>query len=98
MKNKLLLGLATISVGLNIFLLEGCDGSESAASNPTRYRMVEAGRESTDYFGAIKGKLVVDTQTNVEYWYIEPKAGEGGSYSLTLLVDQDGKPLVWRGE
>jgi hypothetical protein len=99
MKNKILLGLVAISVGLNIILLAGCDGSQSeASSSPKKYRMVEAGSDSTDYFGSIKGKLVVDTQTNVEYWYIEPKAGEGGSYSLTLLVDQDGKPLVWKGE
>jgi hypothetical protein len=49
MRNKLLLGLVAISVGLNIILLAGCDGSQSeASSSPKKYRMVEAGSESTD--------------------------------------------------
>lgn len=47
------------------------------------------------------GYLVIDKRTNVEYWYIPysitgDSHGQGGS--MTLLVDQDGKPLVWNGE
>ena len=98
MRNKILLALVGASIALNIILLAGCDGSESEASSSAKYRMIKAGSESTDYFAAIKGELVVDSQTGVEYWFIKPNAGEGGSYSLTLLVDQDGKPLIYKGE
>lgn len=93
MRNKFLLGLVTISIGLNLFLLVGCDDSQLAQAYASK-RLYCVDSEWT----TVKGRLVVDAQTGVEYWYIEPNAGEGGSYSLTLLVDSEGKPVIWKGE
>lgn len=42
---------------------------------------------SWDY---VKGALVVDSQTGVEYWLLENR--------LTVLVDKDGKPVIYKGE
>jgi hypothetical protein len=75
---------------INILLLFGCDPSDAFAGD----RMQAVVNDWT----TVRGKLVIDRQTGVEYWYIEPKAGEGGSFCLTLLVDQDGKPLIYKGE
>lgn len=90
MKNKILLGLVTLSIVINFLLLFGCDTSDAFAGD----RLQAVGNDWT----TVRGKLVIDRQTGVEYWYIEPKAGEGGSYSLTLLVDSEGKPVIWKGE
>ena len=91
MKNKIILVLLAISIAINIFTLSGCDGVE--ASNPARYRMIEAGGDN-NYFSAVKGKVIIDTQTSVEYWCVEG----GDVVTLTLLVDQDGNPLIYKGE
>lgn len=93
MKNKILLALTTISIALNIILLTGCDDSQIASAYANK-RLYDVNSTWT----TVKGKLVVDAQTGVEYWYIEPVSGEGGSYCLTLLVDQEGKPVIWKGE
>lgn len=76
-------------------VLMGCDSEVQAYSDSGRMKVAKL---YDSWFSDIPGELVVDTQTGVEYWFIEPKSGEGGSYSLTLLVDQDGKPLIWKGE
>lgn len=38
----------------------------------------------------VVGDLVVDRQTGVEYWLMDGR--------LTLLVDKDGKPVIYKGE
>ena len=89
MKNKLVLIGILLIFFLNII---ACETVSADAFAGDRMQAVE------NDWTTVKGKLVIDRQTGVEYWYIEPKAGEGGSYCLTLLVDQDGKPLIWKGE
>lgn len=88
MKNKVLLVILAISVALNISSCIDTSQVEASYNNKRKLYAPESiwGREC-------KGYMVIDSQTNVEYWYIE---GEGSS--LTLLVDQDGKPLVYKGE
>lgn len=39
-------------------------------------------------------KIWVDTETNVMYMHIKDGYGAG----LTVMVDEDGKPLIWEGE
>lgn len=90
MRNKILLAIVTLSIVVNVLLLLGFDTSDAFGGD--RLQVVDSS------WTIVHGKLVVDKQTGCEYWYIEPKAGEGGSYSLTLLVDQDGKPLIYKGE
>lgn len=60
--------------------------SESLAINESRFITIEEG----SYF-----RIVYDTQTKVEYAVSEGYYNRG---TLTLLVDQDGKPLLYEGE
>lgn len=75
-------------------VLMGCNSEVQAYSNNERMKTVHAMNNDVWWANKVEGELVIDTQTGVEYWYIY---GEGES-SLTLLVDQDGKPLIWKGE
>ena len=68
---------------LLISLLTGC---RSVGSKMSDYK--GDGR----YFRTISkedgGKIIYDTRTGVEYW-------NAGGYSITVLVDADGKPLIY---
>ena len=46
---------------------------------------------SNEYFGDV----VCDTRTGVQYWRSESGYNPG---TLSLLVDADGKPLIYKGE
>lgn len=87
MKNKIILVLLAISLATNLFMLSGCEADVEAGSTRRMYY-------PTSSFTYPEGRLVIDKQTGVEYWYIETGAG----VSLTLLVDREGKPLIWAGE
>lgn len=41
------------------------------------------------------GMIVYDSMTGVEYWMSTPAYNQG---TLTLLVDSEGKPLIYKGE
>ena len=51
------------------------------------------------YFISIKsyngGNVVYDKNTHVMYWFSNSKGNYG---TVTLLVEPDGKPMVWEGE
>ena len=87
MKNKIILTLLAISIALNIFSLTACDAEVEAGSTRRMYY-------PDSNWSYPEGKLVVDRQTGVEYWYISTE----GSVTLTLLVDSEGKPLIYKGE
>ena len=63
------------------------------ATNINKVHSADSGRRlyrpdlSWDY---VEGNLVVDRQTGVEYWLMDER--------LTLLVDKDGKPVIYKGE
>ena len=40
------------------------------------------------------GKVIYDKRTGVEYWY---SCGHSNTGTLTMLVDKDGKPLIYDG-
>lgn len=65
-----------------ISLLTGCKAESSDYKGNTRYF-----RTISD---EINGRVIYDTRTGVEYWMC-------GGYSnvLTVLVDADGKPLIY---
>ena len=52
-----------------------------------------------DYFVTISneryGMIVYDSRTKVQYWISTPAYNYG---NLTLLVDSEGKPLIYKGE
>lgn len=80
MKLKAVTGL------LLIILLTGC----SADSKMSDYR------GNSMYFKTVSdedyGDIVYDTRTGVEYWM---SSGINNYGALTLLVDADGKPLIY---
>ena len=98
MKNYKVIPIVVSIILILAAILMGCDTEVQASTYSDTDRFQTARSLSGDWWSeSVNGQLVVDTQTGVEYWYIEPYY-DGGGYSLTLLVDQDGKPLVWKGE
>jgi len=77
-----------LTIMLAAALVTGCAEVESAQSEPvevSRFMEVE---------NSWKWRVVVDRETSVMY------AVSNGSYNIgtfTLLVDADGKPLIWKG-
>ncbi len=78
-----------IAIVLILLMLAGCAKVESVSKDPvdvSRFMMVE---ENNVW------RIVVDRETKVMY------AVSLGGYNcgtFTLLVDADGKPLLWEGE
>lgn len=72
-----------------IFILTGCDSADSET-------FVYQETIESNYFKTVSiekfGVIVYDTRTGVEYWL---SSGFNNYGSLTLLVDKDGKPLIY---
>lgn len=68
---------------LSVLLLTGCGAAYSSEYEG-----------NTEYFKVISdeinGRVIYDTRTGVEYWQ-----SSGYSNVLTVLVDVDGKPLLY---
>lgn len=74
-----------LMIGLiSALMLTGCD---MEIENNNAYFEVISSEEN--------GFVVVDTTTNVEYWMSTGAYNRG---SLTLLVDENGKPLICERE
>lgn len=80
---KKLIGIITIIL-MCLVILTGCT-SESNAKDQERFVKISMGNVYIYY----------DTQTKVQYAMMNN--GHGGT-SLTLLVDAEGKPLLYEGE
>lgn len=79
---KLLLGIFLIVLMIS---LSGCEGTSAAEES----RMVLIDGSAWEY------SIYYDKETKVEY--IVKENGHGGT-EFTLLVDADGKPLLYGGE
>lgn len=94
MKKKIVIRFLEIII--LIFILTGCDSTdtetfvyqETIESNYFKTLSIERYGNSIDQCG----RIVYDTRTGVEYWLSD---GTYNSGSLTLLVDKDGKPLIY---
>lgn len=88
MKNKVL-----IMVILLTAILSGC--GERTIQNEAKKEQDSYNtyfiRISSEYNGAI----VYDSRTGVQYWRSEGAYNYG---TLTVLLDADGKPLIYKGE
>ena len=85
MKNKAL----TIIILLAL-ILSGCDEitiQDEAKKEQDSY-FIEL---SSEYFGDV----VYDSRTGVQYWRSDGTYNRG---TLTVLLDADGKPLIYKGE
>lgn len=78
-----------ISIVLILLMLVGCAKVERATKDPvnvSRFMMVE---------NCDPWRIVVDRETKVMY---AVSIGQYNRGTFTLLVDADGKPLLWEGE
>ena len=79
-----------IITALTILLATGC----AEVKNKTEQEPVNASRfERVEYTGI--WDIVADRETDVMYAVSRGVYNQG---TFTLLVDADGKPLLWRGE
>ena len=69
---------------ISLVILTGCTSNAVTESRFIRERLEIGGNESC---------IIIDTATKVQYIY---KSGYGGG--LTLLVDAEGKPLLYQGD
>ena len=70
-----------------VFTLAGCSSGGSNNDDKTSTRFINV-------YSDFSNKIYVDSETNVMYyWYC-------GGYSggLTVMVDENGKPLIWGGD
>ena len=84
MKNKALITIMLLTV-----ILSGC-GERTIQDEQDSYDtyFVRIGSESG-------GSIVYDSRTGVQYWRSEGTYNYG---TLTILLDADGNPLIYKGE
>ena len=78
-----------IAIVLILLMLAGCAKVERASKDPvnvSRFMMVE---------NCDPWRIVVDRETKVMY---AVSIGQYNRGTFTLLVDADGKPLLWEGD
>ena len=68
-----------------ILISFGCS-TEANASNGNRFEFIQCDPYCD---------VIVDTETGVEYAF---STGAYNYGSMTVLVDETGKPLIWKGE
>ena len=87
MKKKIVIRF--LEIILLIFILTGCDSTDTET-------FVYQETIESNYFKTLSvesfGSIVYDTRTGVEYWV---SRGAYNSGSLTLLIDKDGRPLIY---
>lgn len=94
MKKKIL----ALLLSLSILSLTGCVNENVSDTNKLHYLTSDAtySIDSEDErfmkIDSINGWIYVDKQTKVQYLFVK-RQNAGG---LTILVDEDGKPLLWQ--
>ena len=79
---KRLIAMLTLAV-----ILVSCSSStEANARNADRFELIQS---------TLWCDVIVDTETGVEYAF---STGAYNYGSMTVLVDETGKPLIWKGE
>lgn len=91
LKKFLITGAAVITMAAS---LSGCCNTTTDQNSAKEIsdRFVETYFQSNGLYGDVR--IVVDRETGVAY-LINDIANGGG---LTVMVDENGKPLIWEGE
>lgn len=71
---------------LAVILISFSFSTEANASNGNRFELIQ----STSWCD-----VIVDTETGVEYAFSTGAYNHG---NMTVLVDETGNPLIWKGE
>lgn len=78
-------------------LLGACEDTMTttveASQNNQRFEFVHV-----EGVGSATTNIMVDTETQVMYLVVCDYYGQGIGYSITVMVDAEGKPLLWEGE
>jgi hypothetical protein len=94
MKKKIL----ALLLSLSILSLTGCVNENVSDTNKLHSRTsdatyrIDSEDERFMKIDSINGWIYVDKQTKVQYLFVK-RQNAGG---LTILVDEDGKPLLWQ--
>lgn len=75
-----------LAIMLTVVLVTGCAKAETAQSEPVNVSRFQTVEDSWNW------DIVVDKETGVMY-AVSRGTYNGGTF--TLLVDADGKPLIW---
>ena len=81
MKKKILLAFMLL---IMVFMLCACGMESVEKKEETSFKVYDIFRN---------GHIIVDTQTNVMYWM---STGTNNYGSLTLLVEKDGSPKIYK--
>jgi len=76
-------------VALSVIMLTGCGNGEEPSEKPSEKRFKVLDGEIFDNF-----YIAYDTETGIEYSVSNGLYNHG---TLTILVDADGKPLIYEG-
>ena len=74
------------------FMFVGCDRKNDVIITTeldSRFKIINDTNDGFGYF-----QIIVDTETGVMYLF----RGEGYRGGLTVMVDADGKPLIYEGD
>ena len=84
-----LIGCEKANILDEIFVVNTADSNPNIIdiSNKHRFLILSLGLGSRDY-------IFVDKETGVQYLFVDNNTGGG----LTVLVDADGKPILYEGE
>ena len=81
-----------VSVALFCAFMAGCGVVEAGAAQEekrARFGVLDSEWIDTNSYA----KIVVDKETGVMYFMLDISSGGG----ITVMVDSDGKPLIWEG-
>ena len=81
-----------IALLVSTCILTGCKAEEFVSKLPV---VDEYGDRFIPVSDEHYGMIVYDSMTGIEYWMSTSAYNQG---TLTLLVDSEGKPLIYKGE
>lgn len=88
MKNKVLVTIMLLTV-----ILSGC--GQRTIQNEAKKDQDSYNTYFIKISSEYGGDIVYDSRTGVQYWRSEGAYNHG---TLTVLIDADGKPLIYKGE
>ena len=81
-----------ICVCILIFAFAACCGSNTADAKVEEYNRFEAIKD-VEITGSNETYILVDDETGVCYLFVDGYE----SCTITVMLDADGKPLIWSG-
>ena len=75
-----------------VFTLAGCSSAERSSGRSNTNK--ETSERFIQVYYDIVDSIYVDSRTNVMYYW----HSSGNSGGLTIMVDENGQPLLWKGE